>query len=51
MNKVNKNSKMLAQLKHDEDHDRLLGDRKKVNKCFCRLNVGGQYEQNRGSHS
>jgi hypothetical protein len=41
MNKVNKNSKMFAQLKHDEDHDHLLGEREEVNKLFCRLNVGG----------
>jgi hypothetical protein len=42
----------LAQLKHDEDHDRLLREREKVNNFFCRLNVGGwQSKQNKGSHT
>jgi hypothetical protein len=31
MSKVNKNSKKLVQLKHDEDHDRLLGEREEMN--------------------
>jgi hypothetical protein len=41
MSKVNKNSKMFAQLKHDEDHDCLLGEREEVNNFFCRFNLGG----------
>jgi hypothetical protein len=40
MSKVNKNSKSLVQLKHDEDHDRLLRERKEVSKFCCKLNVG-----------